>query len=613
MSKKDDIASTEYELWTRRQYLAATGTGAGMSVMPASHAGGDDGGFLSGLLSRDPDLVVLHEGEVVSEDPKELNFQGTAIKEVTVPNDYDDVVRITLEGGSGSRLWTENEDGSVSPTDGQPVHAEEVNSVRFASEFSGADGGAKIQAALDDAEAAHGRAAVIVTPGGPDTNGRWDVSSEIRPPSNTALIGLGKPLLYLTAGADCDAIQTKLDDTGDPIEDLTIEGFRIDGNKANQSDYSTQSDEPYNADVGKKLRFTAGVRIIEGHDVTVRDVTVNNYAGYGFETKVSEHVRIENCVSTNNDYDDGFSVSDHGYGAALTEDVTIVDCLSTDHPESGYEVDDGPRDVTIECCRSERCFRGYSIHEHMNEVAPEGIAVRECIAVDTTVRASSPPPDDGAAFNFGKFSGSGTPKNYKFIDCVADNPGGDAGFVYYDTGTAPQDVTIDGFELVNNDTNTAAIRMGHGVDGLTIRGVRARDAYLGIYLNPDTDAGFSDVEISGAKIHGCQNSGIALRPSGFDVTNVTITGCILKNNGQSAGGDPNSAGISLDASGTGSVTDVVITGCRLYDDGTGTQTHGVYHDSADYNVYDSNNLRGNGTAAFGGTAGTNSVKGDNIV
>lgn len=62
----------------------------------------------------------------------------------------------------------------------------------------------------------------------------------------------------------------------------------------------------------------------------------------------------------------------------------------------------------------------------------------------------------------------------------------------------------------------------------------------------------------------------------------------------------------------GVVTDVTVTGVRAWDDqGTKTQLYGV-HQGGDYNLYDGNNLRGNKNGAYGGTVGTNSVKGDNI-
>lgn len=114
---RDDSETDEYELWTRRETLQAGGAGAAaMAAYPASHAGGDGGqGFLASVKNRltgDPDLVVMHNGEVVTEDPKELNFEGTAIKEVTEVNDYDGLVRITLEGGSGGGAFADtNGDG----------------------------------------------------------------------------------------------------------------------------------------------------------------------------------------------------------------------------------------------------------------------------------------------------------------------------------------------------------------------------------------------------------------------------------------------------------------------------------------------------------------------
>lgn len=118
MSKTDD--SGEYQLYTRRETLK--GVGGAMVAVPLSHESGGDGGILDGIkdkLSTDDDFVVMHDGEVISENPKEFNFEGSAISEVTEVNDYDGLVRITLDADEG--FWKENSQGELEPTSGQPI------------------------------------------------------------------------------------------------------------------------------------------------------------------------------------------------------------------------------------------------------------------------------------------------------------------------------------------------------------------------------------------------------------------------------------------------------------------------------------------------------------
>lgn len=124
--------SDTYHVYTRREALQGAGTGAAAAAFPLSHATSDDDeGFWSGWFSRDPDLVVTDaDGNVISEDPTELRFDGsavTAIEEVGHPDET--IVRLTVDGGNG--FWTETADGAVTPADGQPVRTEtaQTNSV----------------------------------------------------------------------------------------------------------------------------------------------------------------------------------------------------------------------------------------------------------------------------------------------------------------------------------------------------------------------------------------------------------------------------------------------------------------------------------------------------
>ena len=77
-----------------------------------------------------------------------------------------------------------------------------------AEDFEGQDGGARIQAAVDGAEAQPGNNVIMVGPIGPDEKGRWHVSKPIELPSHTTLILQGA-YLFLTDWATCDLIQNR--------------------------------------------------------------------------------------------------------------------------------------------------------------------------------------------------------------------------------------------------------------------------------------------------------------------------------------------------------------------------------------------------------------------
>ena len=80
--------------------------------------------------------------------------------------------------------------------------------VHHAGDFEGKNGGARIQAAVDAAEAAPGPNVIMVGPVGPDADSRWEVSKAIELPSHTTLLLQGAYLI-LADWATCDLIQNR--------------------------------------------------------------------------------------------------------------------------------------------------------------------------------------------------------------------------------------------------------------------------------------------------------------------------------------------------------------------------------------------------------------------
>ena len=107
--------------------------------------------------------------------------------------------------------------------------------VWHAEDFEGENGGARIQAAIDAAEAAAGNNVVMVGPVGPDADSRWEASKPIELPSHTTLILQGA-CLFLANDANCNLIENRDYINGNvDIHVIGRGGARLDGNPSQQA------------------------------------------------------------------------------------------------------------------------------------------------------------------------------------------------------------------------------------------------------------------------------------------------------------------------------------------------------------------------------------------
>jgi len=105
-----------------------------------------------------------------------------------------------------------------------------------ASDYDGADGGQRIQAAISAANSqGTGKSVVVVDPTGPDAKGVWTVSRPVSIPSHTSLILKGS-VLRLADGANCAIFEN--DDRLNGNKAISIVGVGqpvLDGNPTNQA------------------------------------------------------------------------------------------------------------------------------------------------------------------------------------------------------------------------------------------------------------------------------------------------------------------------------------------------------------------------------------------
>jgi hypothetical protein len=175
------------------------------------------------------------------------------------------------------------------------VDTETLSNGKYASAYSGTDGGAQIQNAVDDAASDPGPNVVIVDGAGPDdvsastgsiddpalSENAWELSSAVTLPDNTDLVVAGA-YLFLSDGAD-DNIARNDDLSAGNVRLAVVGGGNaiLDGNASNQTTLS--SDRRRN----QGLRF---------HNVTglqLTNVTIRNTASWGIKVENYDGLNTE--------------------------------------------------------------------------------------------------------------------------------------------------------------------------------------------------------------------------------------------------------------------------------------------------------------------------------
>lgn len=187
---------------------------------------------------------------------------------------------------------------------------------------------------------------------------------------------------------------------------------------------------------------------------------------YGIEIKTSTKGTVRGCTFHDN-IDDGISISDGGVVPVQSSDILVELCESYSNGfndnnvgNSGFEVDDGPRNITFyKCYAHNNESRGFACHVHTSvNVQCRDIRFIECRAENNnnTLQTSPAYNDRGCGFGFGTASSAGNSfarmKDISVMRCATS--GHSRAAVLYDCSGGTQ--TMSGLRVVDcvfNDTS----------------------------------------------------------------------------------------------------------------------------------------------------------------
>lgn len=376
------------------------------------------------------------------------------------------------------------------------------NSVKYASDHSGADGGAQIQAAIDAADNESGRNVVIVGPVGPDTNQRWDTASTITVPSNTTVI-LQNSHLYLKSGSDVPIFRNE--DTVNGNSDIAVIGFGtpiVDGNASGQSRTSAVPTTDDHA-----IDFTRVTNL------RVENIEIRNSNAYGVKVEDVEKCYIEDVIANqDNSTDNQDVVHVHGPSEKVKIDGVYgigghdnpIALTATENSEEPIHHSNGDiTDVTIE---NISVAAQDSIQGVVKLLTGDGNVVRR-VTVEK-VMASAPQYD--SIIEFGPAS-------------------------YPNSAPAPadlQNITIGDISFTNPSTSNTipVVRFNSPASQVSVSDVTAAGYCEGVKFVSGASA-VDGVDITGVTIDGANNGttqAVSFEGAGtisnVDVSGVTATG-----------------------------------------------------------------------------------------
>lgn len=323
------------------------------------------------------DFIVIEEGDSLI-----IRNKTTAQEYIFPTNGVQNSPTLNTGTATIERLTVDSEitwpDGTKSV--GSPVG---LPAVRSATQFEGVDGGAKIQAAVDDLPPEEGGVVLLPTEG-PDTillpDGRtvdgYLLSSTITLRSNVALWCPGTAYLHLSDTVNDDVIRTNSTGATGSVTNILVEGLYVSGNKASNTSRAANT-----ATFGSDL---CGINAYYADNVDVRRCEFREVGGDGVRAQRATDVRVENCIVADG-ANAGYVVTDAREASRLTSGASFFDCEARNNAGAGFEVSDGPEHVLISGCTVDGASvssNGIRIH------APSaGKAVTSVDVVDTTLHA----------------------------------------------------------------------------------------------------------------------------------------------------------------------------------------------------------------------------------
>ncbi|WP_353622612.1 glycosyl hydrolase family 28-related protein [Citrobacter sp. Cf140] len=170
-------------------------------------------------------------------------------------------------------------------------------------------------------------------------------------------------------------------------ENISITGLTVDANAQNRPKTYTDREQGTGIELHAVRNVAlSSVKVINGaqHCINVRAGTGSYNKGYDYVEKYpSQHVRIIDCVTDNQIYDDGITTHDSEYiwiercETYLTRNSQDV---SKEAVSNGIEIDDGSRYVWVTDCYSNGGFGGYQAKGHANTPPAHHVWFRGCVA-----------------------------------------------------------------------------------------------------------------------------------------------------------------------------------------------------------------------------------------
>lgn len=216
------------------------------------------------------------------------------------------------------------------------------------------------------------------------------ITTGLKLPSNTILSGEGKDktIIKLSDDAPNDAIVVTNLDMNGVAENISIEGFTVDGNRTRQDGTLKAAGGSLSSNVrfaGVKKGFIKNIKsfnaLLHGIDVTYASDEYS-YAGDGVRVPrhlESEYIWIDNCESTGFG-DDGITTHHSRY--------LFISNSYAHHPfvgggnNNGMEIDDGSQYVYLDNNITEENFGGLEIKGHEPTSAASHVFVNNHISVN---------------------------------------------------------------------------------------------------------------------------------------------------------------------------------------------------------------------------------------
>lgn len=483
-----------------------------------------------------------------ADDGIDVTVSGGADTRVNVSDDGAEVVAAPTDINFGTNLGV-TDDGDRSVTVNASGGGGGGGAAVYASAYSGATGGAKIQAAIDDENTRAGPNIVIVDGEGPDdvsgstgaigdaalSQHAWKLTQHLSVPSNTYLIFRGC-YVFLGDATDDNLIRNSDFTNGNTRINIIGDGDAIlDGNGQNQTTYDRATSDSL---------VNIGLRFFKTDDLTVRGLTIRETNAWALKSEGGDSVHVHEIrfdQSGNTPNQDGVDI----VGPATNISVSDINGRTGDdmvasrcHGQSPLNEGAGGdvQNITIENVAATVLETGDGVRVHRGDLAGmemSGVTISNVSA-------------DGVGLVAGVNIGFEPGNRKELRDINVSNVHATGARGVYITG-ACREVNLRNISCHNAGN---AIHVSEGFGPATISGVASFGCSSTVYFSDNgTNLTMSDIVASsdGATDSAIKvGSGVTLRDS--SITNLSL---LLRD----ANLNPNGSGIRV----LGSAADITIS------------------------------------------------------